>query len=61
MCDTFRPMYPTKAALDIDDAAYPESWRHDHFAPGEVRAAASQENGTVKSPVGQVKAANTWD
>jgi homogentisate 1,2-dioxygenase len=65
MCDTFRPMYPTKAALDMDDAHYPESWRKDHFAPGEVRAAASQDppapNGTVKSPVGNVKAANTWD
>ena len=26
MCDTFRPLYPTKAALSIDDPAYPQSW-----------------------------------
>ena len=26
MCDTFRPLYPTKAALAIDDQAYPRSW-----------------------------------
>ncbi len=33
MCDTFRPLFPTKAALALDDSAYPESWRADHFAP----------------------------
>ena len=27
MCDTFRPMHPTKAALGFDDPAYPESWK----------------------------------
>ena len=26
MCDTFRPLHPTKAALGIDDAQYPASW-----------------------------------
>ena len=26
MCDTFRPLFPTKAALAIDDLAYPRSW-----------------------------------
>ncbi len=57
MCDTFRPMFPTKAALEMDDLQYPESWRHDHHAPGEVRAAQAQE--TVKSAAnGKV---NTWD
>lgn len=60
MCDTFRPMYPTKAALDIDDAHYPESWRQDHFAPGEVREAKSRENGAVAGKAG-VKTTNTWD
>ncbi|HMN96361.1 MAG TPA: homogentisate 1,2-dioxygenase [Phycisphaerales bacterium] len=29
MCDTFRPLFPTKAALGIDDPKYPKSW-HDH-------------------------------
>jgi homogentisate 1,2-dioxygenase len=31
MCDTFRPLYPTRAALDLDDAAYPASWKGEHF------------------------------
>ncbi|MSR19078.1 MAG: homogentisate 1,2-dioxygenase [Phycisphaerales bacterium] len=26
MCDTFRPMFPTRAALEMDDQAYPQSW-----------------------------------
>ncbi len=52
MCDTFRPLYPTKAALELDDPQYPESWRADHHAPGEVRAAGAQDNGAT---------VNTWD
>ncbi|MHC4414481.1 MAG: homogentisate 1,2-dioxygenase [Planctomycetota bacterium] len=31
MCDTFRPLYPTKAALALDDPAYPKSWQGEHF------------------------------
>jgi homogentisate 1,2-dioxygenase len=31
MCDTFRPLYPTRAALGLDDVAYPESWKGEHF------------------------------
>ncbi len=31
MCDTFRPLFPTKAALEIDDPAYPASWQGEHF------------------------------
>ncbi|MCL4222403.1 MAG: homogentisate 1,2-dioxygenase [Phycisphaerales bacterium] len=50
MCDTFRPLFPTKAGLQIDDPRYPESWRADHFAPGEVRAASDRDAGSV----------NTW-
>jgi len=34
MCDTFRPLWPTKAALGLDDPAYPESWK-DAEAPIE--------------------------
>lgn len=26
MCDTFRPLFPTKAALGLDDPNYPASW-----------------------------------
>jgi len=33
MCDTFRPLHPTKAALDLDDSKYPASWQGEHF-PG---------------------------
>ena len=52
MCDTFRPLFPTKYALGIDDPAYPESWRTDHHAPGEARAGGTQGKG--EGPV------NTW-
>jgi homogentisate 1,2-dioxygenase len=33
MCDTFRPLFPTKAALELDDQNYPKSWQGEHF-PG---------------------------
>jgi homogentisate 1,2-dioxygenase len=33
MCDTFRPLHPTKAALELDDPKYPASWEGEHF-PG---------------------------
>jgi len=46
MCDTFRPLYPTKAALAIDDEAYPRSWED---APAKPPASA-----------GDAKAADTW-
>jgi homogentisate 1,2-dioxygenase len=31
MCDTFRPLHPTRAAVELDDSAYPESWKGEHF------------------------------
>ncbi len=31
MCDTFRPMFPTKAALALDDSNYPMSWKDGHY------------------------------
>jgi len=40
MCDTFRPLFPTKAALECDDEKYPASWQGEHFpriATGEVK------------------------
>ena len=40
MCDTFRPLFPTKAALQMDDANYPKSWEGEHF-PG-LRAGTTQ-------------------
>ena len=33
MCDTFKPLFPTKAAMAIDDTKYPASWEGEHF-PG---------------------------
>lgn len=33
MCDTFRPLLPTKEALEMDDPDYPASWEGEHF-PG---------------------------
>jgi homogentisate 1,2-dioxygenase len=30
MCDTFKPLFPTRAALDLDDSAYPASWKGEH-------------------------------
>ena len=31
MCDTFRPLFPTKLAVELDDPAYPQSWLGEHF------------------------------
>jgi homogentisate 1,2-dioxygenase len=45
MCDTFRPLYPTKAALAIDDQAYPRSWED---APAKPATS------------GDAKASDTW-
>jgi len=44
MCDTFRPLFPTKAALGLDDPKYPASWQGEHF-PGlaEGRIALSAQ------------------
>ncbi len=55
MCDTFRPLYPTRAALGLDDAAYPESWRQP------AKSGTHTPNGAVKAPAPSGKAANTWD
>ncbi|MEY3020868.1 MAG: hypothetical protein RIS86_64, partial [Planctomycetota bacterium] len=35
MCDTFAPLYPTKAALAYDDLAYPQSWESG-WEPGDA-------------------------
>lgn len=49
MCDTFRPLHPTQAALDLDDPKYPASWQGEHFpglASGKVHL-----NGATVPPV----------
>jgi homogentisate 1,2-dioxygenase len=52
MCDTFRPLFPTKAALELDDMAYPRSWEEEHFPK-----AAAGGDAKPKGPA----SANTWD
>jgi homogentisate 1,2-dioxygenase len=60
MCDTFRPLFPTKAALELDDPKYVESWQGEHFprlASGELKL-----NGEARGD-GQMlkgKSADTW-
>ncbi len=42
MCDTFAPLFPTQAALDLDDLAYPQSWEEEpEAALARLRAAAT--------------------
>ena len=52
MCDTFRPLFPTQAALSLDDLAYPNSWE-DEIVP----AAAATQDAKPQGP----KSANTWE
>jgi homogentisate 1,2-dioxygenase len=76
MCDTFRPLFPTKAALDMDDQAYPQSWKEGHYPLENDRlhdptGFPAQTNGTPKrlfGPNGSAvegqtgeKKANTWE
>ena len=56
MCDTFRPMYPTKAALELDDPDYPESWRADHHAPLEQRNGVARQT----KPAAEGETTMTW-
>ncbi len=68
MCDTFRPLFPTKAALQLDDEKYPASWQGEHFPrllSGEMKlngmptriAPAIQAASMFEHPAA---AANTW-
>lgn len=66
MVDTFRPLYPTKAALGIDDPKYPDSWQGEHF-PG-AQAGGASGSGTLgvppKNQVSEVlnaRSVNVWD
>ena len=49
MCDTFRPLFPTKAALALDDPKYPASWQGEHF-PG-ITTGKMHLNGVTVAPV----------
>jgi homogentisate 1,2-dioxygenase len=52
MCDTFRPLFMTAAALDLDDPAYPASWEESVTpTPGGTHGpdgAPITRNGTAK-------------
>ena len=66
MCDTFAPLYPTKAALDLDVLNYPRSWEHG-WEPSEASAAttsakqpaASKKTAAKKAKSAGSKSANT--
>ncbi len=66
MCDTFRPLFPTKAALEMDDMAYPDSWKDDHFPSisgahhpsGEAKSTSS--NGDPAAAGVRKEAIDTW-
>jgi homogentisate 1,2-dioxygenase len=61
MCDTFRPLFPTKAALELDDPKYVESWQGEHFprlASGELKL-NGEAHGEL-GPVAKGKSADTW-
>lgn len=49
MCDTFRPLLATKAALDMDDIKYPKSWEGEHF-PG-LSTGKMHLNGVTVAPI----------
>jgi homogentisate 1,2-dioxygenase len=48
MCDTFAPLYPTQAALDLDDLQYPRSWEHG-WEPGEAAATGGDAKSMSKA------------
>jgi homogentisate 1,2-dioxygenase len=76
MCDTFAPLYPTKAALAFDDLSYPQSWESG-WTPESIVASthSASSNGTAssKKPAKKVakkiakkaakpaKGVNTWN
>lgn len=68
MCDTFRPLYPTKAALDMDDPHYPESWKGDHFPKsrgqhlpnGQVKSSAEKAAEAKGEPFERDTTVDTW-
>jgi homogentisate 1,2-dioxygenase len=60
MCDTFRPLFPTRAALDLDDPKYPASWEGEHFpglSSGKIDLSEAAKNAPTTSGGGS---ANVW-
>jgi homogentisate 1,2-dioxygenase len=57
MCDTFRPLFPTKAALEMDDSHYPDSWQGEHFP---TTAGTHRANGEAKPAKKDAAGVDTW-
>lgn len=69
MCDTFRPLFPTKAALGLDDPKYPASWQGEHFPLAAAHLADGRPIGSLNGHTPQgilpplpdnAKIADTW-
>lgn len=59
MCDTFRPLFPTRAALEMDDSKYPASWEGEHFpglSGGQVKLNGAPKPGVIEG----AKSSNVW-
>jgi homogentisate 1,2-dioxygenase len=54
MVDTFRPLFPTKLAVEMDDPKYPASWEGEHF-PGASKARLNGKAGKPKYPAEQAE------
>ncbi len=53
MCDTFRPLFATKQAMQFDDLAYPKSWEQE---PDEAHAGNGKvSNGSVRKTASEAK------
>jgi homogentisate 1,2-dioxygenase len=60
MCDTFRPLYPTKAALGLDDPNYPKSWEGEHFPKSIGQHHPNGEHKATAPATPDAPAVNTW-
>jgi len=58
MCDTFRPLFPTKAGMEIDDPSYPASWESGWITEQNGHAAAVNGSQVPPKPADTV---NTWE
>ena len=45
MCDTFRPLFPTKAALELDDMNYPLSWENSPDPKSDGKGSTGEKSG----------------
>ncbi len=55
MVDTFRPLHPTKAALELDDPNYPKSWEGEHFPNAARESGLNGVNGSKNGSGGGLK------